>query len=62
MEENISLSTNAAETVKWILEKIAEGIFNAEQIYNMSCQKDFQKLKTTFLGHIRNPIYCGKFL
>jgi hypothetical protein len=31
-----------------MFEKIAEGAFNADQIYKMSCQKGFQKVKTLF--------------
>lgn len=56
----ITIDEAAAETVRWIFEKIAEGVFNAEQIYKMSSQKGFKKVKTTFWDIIRNPIYCGK--
>ena len=56
----IVVDEKAAPTVKWIFEKIAKNIFDAEQIYKMSCQKGFAKVKTTFWDIIRNPIYCGK--
>jgi hypothetical protein len=49
-----------AEILKWVFKKIAEGIFNTEQIYKIAKQKGFAGTKSPFCFAMRNPVYCGK--
>lgn len=58
--KHIIIDEDEAKIVKWIYEKVAEGIFNSEQIYNLAKEKGFHKTKSLFWDIIRNPIYCGK--
>lgn len=58
--KHIVIDERAAEMVRWIYQKIAEGIFNSEQIYKLSKEHGFNKTKSLFWDIIRNPTYCGK--
>ena len=46
--------------IRWSFEKIAEGVFNTEQVYKMAKEKGFKGTKSLFWTAIRNPVYCGK--
>ena len=58
--KHIVIDERAAEMVRWIYQKIIEGIFNSEQIYKLAKEKGFNKTKSLFWDIIRNPTYCGK--
>ena len=49
-----------AGVIRWSFEKIAEGVFNTEQVYKMAKEKGFKGTKSLFWTAIRNPVYCGK--
>ncbi|WP_462237429.1 recombinase family protein [Ferruginibacter sp.] len=49
-----------ADILRWSFNKIAEGVFNTEQIYKMAKQKGFGSTKSPFWFAMRNPVYCGK--
>ena len=49
-----------AGVIRWSFEKIAEGVFNTEQVYKMAKDKGFKGAKSLFWAAIRNPVYCGK--
>ena len=49
-----------SEIIKWAFKKIAEGVFNTEQIYRMAKKKGFTSTKSPFWMAMRNPIYSGK--
>jgi site-specific DNA recombinase len=49
-----------ASLIKWIFEKIAEGIFTTEQIRKQSLTKGSKCSKHGFWIIVRNPVYCGK--
>ena len=49
-----------AGIIRWSFEKIAEGVFNTEQVYKMAKEKGFKGTKSLFWFAIRNPVYCGK--
>lgn len=51
-----------ASVIRWAFEKIAEGVFNTEQVCNMAKEKGFSGTKSLFWTTIRNPVYCGKIL
>jgi site-specific DNA recombinase len=56
----IAIKEPEAGVIRWAYEKIAEGIFNTEQIYNQARLKGFRGTKGLFWFAIRNPVYCGK--
>ena len=49
-----------AGILKWSFGKIAEGVYNTEQIYKMAKEKGFSATRSLFWFAIRNPVYCGK--
>jgi site-specific DNA recombinase len=49
-----------ASVIRWSYEKIAEGVFNTEQVYKKAKEKGFKGTKSLFWFAIRNPVYCGK--
>lgn len=49
-----------ASIMRWAFEKVAEGIFNTEQVFKMAKEKGFAATKNQFWFSIRNPVYCGK--
>jgi site-specific DNA recombinase len=49
-----------ASVIRWSYEKIAEGVFNTEQVYKKAKEKGFRGTKSLFWFAIRNPVYCGK--
>lgn len=49
-----------ADIIRWSFEKIAEGIYNTEQVYKRAKEKGFKGTKSLFWFVIRNPVYCGK--
>lgn len=51
-----------ASIMKWAFEKLADGSFNAEQIYKVAKEKGLKCSKSNFWMNIRNPLYCGKIL
>jgi len=48
--------------MKWAFETLAEGCFNAEQIYKIAKEKGLKSTKSNFWMNIRNPLYCGKIV
>ncbi|MBO9203117.1 MULTISPECIES: recombinase family protein [Niastella] len=51
-----------ASIMKWAFETLAEGCFNAEQIYKKAKEKGLKSTKSNFWMNIRNPLYCGKII
>jgi site-specific DNA recombinase len=51
-----------ASIMKWAFETLADGCFNAEQIYKMAKEKGLKCTKSNFWMNIRNPLYCGKIV
>ncbi len=49
-----------AGILRWVFSKIAEGVYNTEQIFTMAKEKGFTPTKSLFWFAIRNPVYCGK--
>lgn len=61
--KHIVIDEPAAEIVRWIYQKVAEGILNTEQVYKLAkTEKGFNKTKSLFWDIIRNPTYCGKIV
>ena len=58
--KSIALKEPQADILRWSFNKVAEGIFNTEQIYKMAKKKGFGSTKSPFCFALRNPVYCGK--
>ncbi|MDB5230778.1 MAG: site-specific recombinase [Chitinophagaceae bacterium] len=43
----------------WAFNKLAEGVFNTEDIFMQAKAKGFKRNKCAFWDCIRNPVYCG---
>ncbi|MBT1712392.1 recombinase family protein [Fulvivirgaceae bacterium PWU5] len=46
--------------VTWLFHELANGLYNAEQVFKMAIKKGFSGSKSLFWKVIRNPVYCGK--
>ncbi|WP_410478697.1 recombinase family protein [Pedobacter aquatilis] len=48
-----------ADCYKWAFETLAQGVLNAETVWRLARSRGLKSARVTFLGNIRNPIYCG---
>lgn len=58
----IAIDEPAAEIVRWMYLKTAEGVYNGEQLFKLAQQKGFDRVKSTFYQILRNPTYYGKIV
>ena len=56
----IAVHEPGATIIRWVFETLAEGSYNAEQIYKEAKRKGLTSSKSNFWMNIRNPLYCGK--
>lgn len=62
-EENrkyIAPSEPEASIMKWAFEKLAKGIYAADQIRKEANRRGLKCSRSNFWNAIRNPVYCGK--
>lgn len=49
-----------ASIMRWVFEKLADGSYNAEQLYLLARERGIKTAKSNFWMNIRRPLYCGK--
>ncbi len=58
----IALNEPEASHMKWAFERIAEGKYATEQVWQMARERGLMCAKNSFWDAIRNPCYCGKII